>query len=426
MASSSHPWRDITRNHDFTVLWVGTTISELGSHVSLIAFPLLAFALTGSTAWSAATEAVFLLGLVAALLPAGAIADRIDPRAMMRTSSLTGVVAYSSLAVAGALGALTIGHLLAVALVGGLCSGSFQPAESAALRKVVSTEEMPTALSQQQARQQVAGLLGGPVGGALFAASRWLPFGVDAISYLVEWVMLGRIRADLSPRSDRAPKGASLASVRRDITAGLRFTWGSPFLRVLLLFSPLMNLVLNALFFAAVLRLIQGGTPSVQIGLVEAAAGLLGVLGALAAPRFIERTPTGVLATVAGWSWVPLAVPVALWGSPWVIALALSAGMFLNPAGNAGIGSYRMTVVPADMIGRVQSAMQFVSMATMPLAPALAGLLMSLLGGSAAILVLGGLTAAVALIPTLSHSVRTVPRPAQWPAALSARPGAAA
>ena len=48
------------------------------------------------------------------------------------------------------------------------------------------------------------------------------------------------------------------------------------------------------------------------------------------------------------------------WNTPLVVAAAISAGIFLNPAGNAGIGAYRMALTPADLQGRVQSAIQFV------------------------------------------------------------------
>ena len=63
---------------------------------------------------------------------------------------------------------------------------------------------------------------------------------------------------------------------------------------------------------------------------------------------------------------------------------------------------------------RIQSTSQFVSMSVMPLAPVLAGALLAVLGGEVAVAVLGVLTMGVALIPTLSASVRAVPRPAVW------------
>jgi hypothetical protein len=58
---------------------------------------------------------------------------------------------------------------------------------------------------------------------------------------------------------------------------------------------------------------------------------------------------------------------------------------------------------------------QFLGWSTLPLAPVLGGGLLAALGGPTAMAVLAGLCALVALIPTLSRTVRSVPRPAEWP-----------
>lgn len=414
-------FRSLARNRDFTALWVGATVSELGSRITTFAMPLVAYSMTGSALWAAAAEAVFLLGMVAMLLPAGVLADRWHRLRLMRFSLGAGAVLYATLVVAGITGTLTMAHLLAVALTTGIATGLFSPAEYSAIRSIVSREELPTALSQQQARQHVAALLGGPLGGALFTVARWAPFAADVVTYAVGWLLLGRVRADLSPRPT-----TDTARPLRDLGEGLRFLWNRPFLRVLLVWSPAANLAVNALFFVSLLRLIEAGFPAWQIGLVETAIGGFGILGALAAPWLIERHATGRLTVLIAWSFVPLSLPLALWNHPWAMALAASVGMFLNPAGNAGIGSYRMAITPPELIGRVQSTMQFTSMLSMPLAPALAGLLLSVLDGGDAVLVLTALSAAVALIPTLSRSVRSVPRPAQWPRIPEPAPVAAA
>jgi predicted MFS family arabinose efflux permease len=402
-------FRALSRNHDFTVLWLGQTISELGSRVSTFVYPLLGYGLTHSAAWAASVEAAYLLGMVGALLPAGVLADRFDRRRIMRASSASGVVLYASLVAAGALGALTIGHLLVVALATGGAAGLFSPAETSAIGAVVPADDMPTAMSQQQARQHIAGLLGAPLGGALFALARWIPFLFDAVSYAVAWAFLGRIRADLS-----AEPGRPIRKPLRDVRDGLGFTWGQPFLRVLLLWSPLVNLTMNALFFVAILRLVQGGTAPTAIAVVEVIGGLCGIAGAALAPRLIDRIPTGRLTLLIAWTMLPLMLPMAFWNAPLVIAAALGVILLLNPAGNAGTSSYRMAITPPQLIGRVQSAMQFASMTTMPLAPVVAGVLLGWLGGREAILALTFLTALVALIPTLARSVRSVPRPAEW------------
>jgi MFS family permease len=406
-------YRVLARNRDFTALWIGQTVSELGSQVSMFVFPLVAYATTGSALHAAAAEALFLGGMAAALLPAGVLADRVDRRRVMRTASAGGVALYASLAVAGALGAMTprvLPHLFAVALLTGVAAGVFSPAEMAAVRAVVRPEDLPTALSQNQARQHVAHLVGAPLGGLLYAMTRWLPFAVDAASFALSWVLLGRIRSDLRPPAYDGPRRRVLG----DLKAGIGFIAHHPFFRVLTAWAALSNLVVNALFFLAVLRLIQGGYPPVAIALVSTAGGVCGILGAVAAPWLIERLPTGRLTVVVAWSFVPLSVPMIFVNHPAVVAVAVSLGIFLNPAGNAGIQSYRISITPPEQLGRSQSAAQFVSMSAMPLAPVVAGLTLSAWGGPAATATITVLCALVALVPTSSRAVRSVPRPAQW------------
>jgi predicted MFS family arabinose efflux permease len=403
-------YRSLARNHDFTVLWIGQTISELGSRVSLFVFPLIAYAMTGSALLAAAAEAINLLGLTATLLPAGVLADRFDRRRIMRLASGSGVLLYGSLVVAELADGLTLPHLMVVALLTGAGAGLFAPAEISAVRTVVPAEDLPTALSQNQARLHVAGLVGAPLGGVLYSVARWLPFAADAVSFAVSWVLLGRVRSDLAAPKVDGPRRRP----RQDLAEGIRFIASRPFFRVLTVWSALTNLAVNALFFVAVLRLIQGGFDPLHIGLVETAAGVFGILGAVIAPWLIDRVATGRLTVTIAWSFLPLVVPMIFWNSPLVVAAALSFGMLLNPAGNAGIGSFRIAVTPPELIGRVQSTTQFVSMSAMPLAPVLAGSLLSGLGGGPAIAVLGLFVAGVALIPTLSDSVRSVPRPAEW------------
>lgn len=403
-------YRSLARNHDFTALWVGQTVSEIGSRMTMFVFPLLTYALTGSALLAAASEALHLLGLAGTLLPAGVLADRVDRRRIMRVASGSGVLLYTSVAVAGVLDVLTVPHLLVVALLTGVGAGLFAPAEMSAVRTVVPTDELPTALSQNQARLHVASLLSAPLGGVLYSIARWLPFAADAVSFAVSWVLLGRLRTDLAPAPYDGPRRRPV----HDLGEGVRFILRQPFFRVLTVWGALANLTVNALFFVAVLRLIEGGFGSFQIGLVEGVAGAAGIVGAVLAPWVIDRVATGSLTVAIAWSFVPLVVPMAFWNQPAVVAAALGLGLLLNPAGNAGIQSYRVAVTPPELIGRVQSASQFVSMSMLPLSPVIAGVLLSALGGQAAILVLGVLTAAVAMIPTLSRSVRSVPRPAAW------------
>src|SRR5215467_5941759 len=114
MVRNMTSYRELARNHDFTILWVGETISDLGSTMSLFVFPLLGYHLTGSTLVAALLEGAGLLGMAGMLLPAGILADRFDRRRLMVLASAAGAVLYGSLAVAGVLGMLTVPHLAVV------------------------------------------------------------------------------------------------------------------------------------------------------------------------------------------------------------------------------------------------------------------------------------------------------------------------
>ncbi len=401
-------YRQLARNRDFTVLWIGDTVSELGGALSMFAFPLIAYALSGSAITSALVEAAYLGGLCATLLPAGVLADRVDRKRIMLVSSATGCAAYTSLAVAGATGSLTLPHLVAVALVAGVAAGAFNPAQLSAIRSVVPTDDLPTALSQNQARQHVASLLGGPLGGALYAVTRWLPFAVDAITFAVACATVSRVRTDLSaPRRRREP-------LRQQLAEGFRFIWHRPFLRTLVLWSSLTNLVTNAIFFVVLLRMVADGVPAAQIGLVSMAAGLGGILGAALAPSLIDRMPTGRLTVLIGWMCCLPLVPLTVSSSVWTACASTFFLLLLNPVGNAGISSYRMAVTPAHLQGRIGSTSQFASMSVMPLAPLLGGYLLEHHGGATAITALVVASALLAVLLTSSRSIRSVPRPSEW------------
>ena len=410
MVRNMTSYRELSRNRDFTILWTGETISELGTAMSLFVFPLIGYHLTGSTLVSALLEAAGLLGICGMLLPGGILADRYDRRTLMLMASASGGLLYGSLALAGWLGALTVPHLAVVALLTGVCQGVFQPAQIAAIRGVVRDEDLSTAYSQNQARQHIGALLGAPLGGLLYAVRTWAPFLVDALSYGVSCFTLSRLRTDLHPQ----PREGAAVSPTEQVKEGFRFVWHQPFFRTLLVWSGVANLLVNACFFVVTMRLIREGFPAAQIGLVSTAAGIGGILGALAAPSIIDRSRTGVLTVAVAWMCVLPLLPLVWWSTPLAACASVFFLMLLNPAGNAGIGAYRAAMTPDDLQGRVGSAMTFVSMGVMPFAPLVGGWMLTHLGGSEAVALLVIGTACGALIPTLSRTIRSVPRPDQW------------
>ena len=68
--------RLLWRNRDYTGWWLGESVSEFGSALSLVAFPLLILAVTGSAARAGFVESAAGIGALTTMLIGGALADR--------------------------------------------------------------------------------------------------------------------------------------------------------------------------------------------------------------------------------------------------------------------------------------------------------------------------------------------------------------
>ena len=72
----SGPPRGLWRNRDWLLLWSGQLVSSAGTRVSLLAFPLLTLAVTGSPAQAGIITAARGVPSTLLALPAGALIDR--------------------------------------------------------------------------------------------------------------------------------------------------------------------------------------------------------------------------------------------------------------------------------------------------------------------------------------------------------------
>lgn len=400
------------RNRDYTILWAGEAISSLGTSMSLFTYPLIGYALTRSTSLAALAGAAFALGGAILRLPAGALVDRWNRKAVMVASEGVGALIYASLAVAGLLHVLTWPHLVVAAFLTGAAGTFYDPAETAAIRAAVPAEQLPTAFSQNQTRQHLAALLGPPVGGALYALARLLPFVFDALTYTVSTLALTRLRTPLP-----APVAREATTIRSDIVEGMRFMLSRGFLRAVVAFASLANVAFSALFLVIALKLLQAGVAPAAIGAVSAIGAVAGISGSLVAPAVIRRTPTGVLSLATGTLMFLAAVPMAFTDNVVVIGALLGVALFTVPAGNAAILSYLSATTPDRLQGRSLAALNFGATGLEWLGPVAGGALMAAFGGRVAMLGAAALLA-LAIVPLLlSTEARTLPRPDRWPAA---------
>lgn len=400
----------LRHNRDFRLLWIGQALSGIGSTMSSVALPLLVLIVTHSPVKAGLVALAGNLPFLLLQLPAGAYVDRLSRRAVMLTCDLGRAIAAASVGAALLMGELHFAHLVIVAAVDATLTVPFQLAESAALRRVVPDErQLPTALALNQGRTYAMSLTGQPLGGLLFGIRNFLPFIAEATAYLASFLTVLAIRTPLpAPRQTEAPH------LLREIKEGITWFWRKPFLRATALLVSATDFVINGLLLLLVVIAQQQGTSEFQIGVMLALGSAGGVVGSLLAPM-VEKRVTSMRLIVAGVAWL---------GAPMVAALTLttdylSMGVLLGltlavwPVWHAVIMARWLTLIPDELMGRVQGAAILVSWGPVPLAGLATTFLYEKAGPAATLLALAGIMLAVAVVATLNRSVRTDPGTAE-------------
>jgi MFS family permease len=396
------------RNRNYTLLWTGQAVSEIGFSTAMIAFPLLVLALTGSPAASGLVLGADAAAQLIAGLPAGALVDRWDRRRIMLWCEAVQATAVGSLAFALWWGNATVGHMVAVAAVMGVCRALFEPAEDASLPRLVPEEQLSSAVALNTARASIGQMTGTALGGVLFAIGRVVPFLVDFVTHLLSFVTLAFLR--LPPREVRP---APMHHIGKEIAEGLRWVWGQRHLRVTALCAVSLNFFFNA-FYIVIIVLAEGkGVPAGQIGLMAAMLGVGGVLGSLVAPALHRALSPHVSITIVFWA-VALLAPLTIFAHNGYVMGALFAGMaFLAPTANTTINTHQLLLTPDELRGRLMGVMGVFVGGAAALGPAAGGLLVEFVPGDTAVLWCATGMAAVALLVTVSPTLRRFPQSAE-------------
>lgn len=347
----------LIRNRDYMLLMTGQTISQIGSVMGSFAFLLLTFAVTGSPSQSGVVSAAFVFGVVLALLPAGAVADRRDRKKVMIASSAIGALLYVSVVVAYSAGVLTLAQLVVVALAEGVVTALFRPAEQAALPQLVEQRDLGTALAANSGRTSLASLLGAPLAGLLFGIGRTIPLIADAVSFLVSCVCISLIKRPL-----RAAEVTELEPMLAAVWSGLRWMWRHRAVRAIATVGTLMNFAANGFLITLVLNLQQRHVAPAMIGTLETGLAVGGLAGALVAPALLRRFCAGQLAIAAGWAVATLFGVMVMTHSPWVLVVLLALAIFLVPPLNSGLIGYQIAGVLLEHLGVASTLWTFVAL----------------------------------------------------------------
>lgn len=367
--------------HDFRLLWIGETTSNLGTAVTTVALPLVAISVlhAGTFAVAALTACAWLPWVLIGP-PAGAWVDRVRHRPVMLVCDVVSMALFASVAVAAWADSLTMWQLYVVAAGGGISSVFFKSAYNAYIPLIVEPPDRPEAngkiASSASAAQLVGPGLAGLIARAFGAATALL---ADAVSFVISAICLVGIRF-----AEERPQARERRTLRRDMAAGLRLIVGDPYFRTLTTWGALVNLVYTVRASLLVLFLARTvGVGSTTIGLIVACESVGAVLGSFAGPAIGRRIGTAYGLMLCELVAAPfgLLVPLTHHGAALtfaIVGLAITGGGLA--AGNVIQRTFFQNYCPPYMIGRVSATQQAFNFGTMPIGALIGGAVGSAIG----------------------------------------------
>ncbi len=400
----------------FRRLWVGETISQFGSQVSLLAIPFIATVLLHASPFEVALlGALQFLPFLLFTLPAGAWLDRMRRRPVLISGDLVRVGALGTIPIAWSLGVLTIWQLYVVSFVAGAATVFFDVAYQSYLPALVGGSKLVEGNAKLQASEASAQVVGPGLGGALISLVG-APFAIvtDALSYLASAFFVWRIEGpEPHPEAERRAAGLAREPLRRQIAEGLGFVLRNPYLRAIAGATSSSNLFSNVIYGILPVYLYRElGLDAATVGLIFGLGALGALLGALVANQVAGRIGLGaaIIGSIALGGPATLLVPAAPHAAPvaWIMA-AVAVTSFSSVVYNINQVSYRQAITPIAIQARMNATMRFIVWGTIPIGAVLGGTLATAFGVHNAIWI-GALGSCLPFLSVLLSPVRSLRR----------------
>lgn len=394
----------LRRNRDFVLWQAGQLLSTTGTQASTIAYPLLVLAVTHSPALAGVVTFCRVLPTLLFSMPSGVLADRFDRRKLLLLANMARALVIGTMVVLIVTHALVFWEIAAVAFCEGTFSALYSPAGLGALRALVRPEQLAPAVATTQARSAIASLGGPPLGGALFAAGRALPFLVDALSYVFSIVAVLLIRKPLQEKRE-----TDTAKLRERLAEGWRFLWDQPFLRTTTFLYGVTNFIGPGLLLAIIVVSARQGMSSTVTGALLAAfsAGIL--VGSLVS-GFVRRALSAqVIMRLELWLW-PLPFLFTIWPNVFVLIASILPAAIAAPVTDSVVVSHRLAATPDRLVGRVESVRTNIALALSPVGSLTAGVLLEKIPSRFAVLVFAAVGVPLAIWGMASATIRNPPK----------------
>ncbi|HEY8372306.1 MAG TPA: MFS transporter [Pseudonocardiaceae bacterium] len=376
-----------------TAAWV---ISLVGDGVRMAALPLFTAVFTRDPLAVSAVAIAETLPWLLVAPPAGALVDRLRPRAVVVVTHALRAVLTGVLALAVATGQVSVVLLVVLAFALTAAETFADSASQLLLVELAGPDDLEEANSRFFSAETAGMDLAGPLAAsAVFAWEPALCFALDAASFVLAAVLVAGL-PDVVPQRDTENESVPL---RTRIVEGAGYLVRHPGLRVL------VSVVVVSAASASAVNAVSALYAIEELHMPEALVPLLMVamaLGTLGGARVV-----GILTRRLGEGWsmiTGLGLVAAGFGvlgllhHPVPGALAYLVVGFGVGVWNVLSATRRQRLTPPHMMGRVSSCYRVLAWGLMPLGAGVAGPVAAGFSLSAVFLLAGGLVAVVTLV----------------------------
>lgn len=378
-------------------LWSATAISNLGDGISGIAYPWLASAVTRSPLLIAAAGFASRLPWLIFTLHAGVLTDRLDRRKLIVgmdffrgfLTIIVGAIVLLNQDSLPSLDELTsITDLethwglyltfVATAFLFGMAEVLRDNSAQTLMPSVVAKENLEKANGRMWSAESLTNsFIGPPLGSLLIGVAIFLPFFVDAGTFFIAVALLATIKGNFRPVLEQ-PREKVYFKV--EIMEGFTWLWNHTLLRPLAIILGCMNGVgtlvgVTFILFAQEVL----GTSVFVFSILGTAGAIGGIVGGLLAPKISEKIGSGPalwIALIAG----PLGYLIVGFTSSWQVVWVVTVfESFVAVLWNTITVSLRQSIIPSNLLGRVNSVYRFFAWGSIPIGMFLGGAVVSLI-----------------------------------------------
>jgi len=403
-------------------LWWASLTSNLGDGAGMIAYLWVASAVTRNPVLIALIAVAQQLPWLIFTLPAGVITDRVDRRkilvsmdflraALMVVLGVGVLLSASSLpTVAEVTGGIDLPTnvglylvLMTTALLRGMAEVLRDNTAQTFLPAIVGKSHLEKANGNLWGAEMVANqFVGPPIGSILLGIGFAIPFFVTGAGFALAALLILTIKGEFRPK--RAPTEVSVEKRRGefvgDIKRGFGWLWKHPLLRPMAIILGLMNalgMVTFSVFILFAQEELDLGTglftgvlaPMVDFFGMSSVAALTfallmmggavgGVIGAVVAPRVSRAMGPGPALALILVAQGLTALIIGLSTKWWMVWLMFLVVTFTGAVWNVITVSLRQTIIPDDLLGRVNSVYRFFAWGMMPIGSLVGGGIASL------------------------------------------------